>query len=78
MPWRENDYFIEHKVAAIAEELFLNDDSRSGRSGRSDSGGRSDSSDSGVLVKKNYGTLIEKQCVVPLINVNKQLVCGID
>ena len=71
MPWRENDYFIEHKVAAIAEELFLNDDSSSGRR---ESG---DSSDSGVLVK-NYGTLIEKQCVVPLINVNKQLVCGID
>ena len=49
MPWRENDYFIEHKVAAIAEELFLNDDSSSGRR---ESG---DSSDSGVLVK-NYGT----------------------
>ncbi len=23
MPWRENDYFIEHEVAAIAENLFL-------------------------------------------------------
>ena len=72
MPWRENDYFIEHEVADIAKDLFLNDDSRSGRR---ESG---DSSDSGVLVKKNYGTLIEKQCVVPLINVNKQLVCGIE
>ena len=58
MPWRENDYFIEHKVAAIAEELFLNDDSSSGSSsdsGRRESGDSSessDSSDSGVLVKK--------------------------
>ena len=77
MPWRENDYFIEHKVAAIAENLFLNDDSSSIDSGSSGRRESSDSSDSGVLVK-NYGTLIEKQCVVPLINVNKQLVCGID
>ena len=28
--------------------------------------------------KKNYGSLIEKQRVLPLINLNKQLVCGIE
>ena len=50
MPWRENDYFIEHKVAAIAEELFLNDDSSSSDSSDSGSSGSSESGDSGVLV----------------------------
>ena len=52
MPWRENDYFIEHEVAAIAENLFLNDDSSSSDSGSSGRRESSDSSDSGVLVKK--------------------------
>ena len=42
----------EHEVAAIAENLFLNDDSSSSDSGSSGRRESSDSSDSGVLVKK--------------------------